>query len=271
MSITICKFTPHVNCKNTLIGNKLFSAVIELVKNGSLVQIYTMWSDAREIYELLEKQRKQLGCTQAEVSFRAFNKRDSAAFQNIKRGSMPSVDRLQALAEALGLELYLGPPRDAPGATSPSGINDKDFAHVPLHDAALEAGDGRNNGTEEIIDFLAFRKDWLRKIGVAPSNAVLARVEGESMQPSIWEKDLVLIDKSRNVLPVRKTVGEAKQRSPIYALLDNGVARVKRIERPSEDQVVLMSDNPDYAPQFMGIESLSLIGKVMWWGHTVRE
>lgn len=150
-------------------------------------------------------------------------------------------------------------------------LAEADFAHIPLHAALLAAGTGAENGTEEVVDYLAFRRDWLRRIGVAPGNAALARVDGDSMQPSIWHGDVVMIDRARIEVPVRALSAEHRLRSPVYALLDNGHARVKRIERPSEDQLVLISDNPDYGPQFCHPGEVTIIGKVVWWGHTDGE
>ena len=34
---------------------------------------------------------------------------------------------------------------------------------------------------------------------------------------------------------------------------------------------MLLSDNPDYAPALARAENLSIIGKVVWWGHTSRD
>ncbi|MEM5477408.1 S24 family peptidase [Pacificibacter sp. AS14] len=123
-----------------------------------------------------------------------------------------------------------------------------DLVDVPLHEASLAAGAGAANGAEPIVDYLSFRRDWLRRIGTAPANAVLARVTGDSMEPTIWAGDMVLVDRSKTVVPVR-TSSSKKGRSAIYAVLDDGHARVKRIERPSEDQILLLSDNPDYPPR----------------------
>lgn len=194
------------------------------------------------------------------------------AIRNVIRSekkSGPTLSRVEEICSALGLELYIGPPRDH--APLPElRLEDEDFAKIPLHDALLAAGQGSENLTEEVVDYLAFQREWLRKIGVAPSNAVLARARGDSMQPCIWDGDIVLIDRSRTEIPVRK-IGSGRGRSPIFALLDDGQARIKRIERPEEGQVMLLSDNPDHPPQFAKIETLSIIGKVLWWGHTNRE
>lgn len=148
---------------------------------------------------------------------------------------------------------------------------DGDFVRVPLHDALLAAGPGSVNDDEAIIDHLAFRRDWLRKIKTAPAQAVLARAIGDSMQPTIWAGDIVMIDRAKNEIPVRPHAAHHRQRLPIYALLDDGEARLKRVERPEPGQVMLLSDNPDYPPQLAKIETLQIIGKVVWWGHTVRD
>lgn len=238
-----------------------------LVRRALKVQICTMYQPS-EILALIEARRAELGLSQAEVCMRAFGKADNTAIQSLKKGSSPAIDRVAALTAALGLELYLGPVRDT--AQGPEAASSSDFAHIPLHDAGLAAGYGHENHSEEVVDYLAFRRDWLRRIGVAPSNAALARARGDSMQPSIWDGDLVLIDKSKVEIPMRKP-GNTRVRSPIFAFLDDGFARIKRIERPDEAQVMLLSDNPDHPPQFAKIETLSVIGKVLWWGHTNRE
>ncbi|MGJ8606194.1 MAG: S24 family peptidase [Marivita sp.] len=187
--------------------------------------------------------------------------------QGEKRYNLPA---LMKLADVLDLEFYFGSPRDTAGAEQPPVADPEEFAHIPLHEASLAAGAGAANGDEPIVDYLSFRRDWLRRIGTAPANAVLARVSGDSMEPTIWAGDMVLVDRSKTVVPVR-TSSSKKGRSAIYAVLDDGHARVKRIERPSEDQIMLLSDNPDYGPEFGDTKTLTIIGKVMWWGHTNRD
>ncbi|MBU2867110.1 S24 family peptidase [Pacificibacter marinus] len=187
--------------------------------------------------------------------------------QGEKRYNLPA---LMKLAGVLDLEFYFGPPRETGDVSQPPAADPEEFANIPLHEASLAAGAGAANGAEPVVDYLSFRRDWLRRIGTAPASAVLARVSGDSMEPTIWAGDMVLVDRSKTVVPVR-TSSSKKGRSAIYAVLDDGHARVKRIERPSEDQILLLSDNPDYTPEFANPKTLSIIGKVMWWGHTNRD
>lgn len=224
------------------------------------------------ILEAIDEALKRRGLSDAAASKLAVG--NYALIKNMR--SSRSEDKrynfqaLEKLAEVLGLECYFGPPRDT-GPIESVLVGGDDYAHIPLHEASLAAGNGSQNDTEEVVDFLAFRRDWLRKIGVSASNAVLARAYGESMQPTIWADDMVLIDRSRIEVPVRTPGTKGARRSPIYAIVEEGKARIKRLERPEPGLIMMLSDNPDYSPEIAKIETLSVIGKVMWWGHTNRE
>lgn len=187
-----------------------------------------------------------------------------------KRYNLPA---LMKLADVLDLEFYYGPRRET-GPVAQVTLDGADYAHIPLHDAMLAAGSGCSNTSEQVIDQLAFRRDWLKKVGVTASAARLARVQGDSMQPTIWPGDMILIDTKRKDPQIRQRDTHDQRRSPIYAMIDNGEARVKRIERPSIDLMMLLSDNPDYAPELrqgQDLANLKIIGKVVWWGHTAKE
>ena len=79
---------------------------------------------------------------------------------------------------------------------------------------------------------------------------------------------MVMIDTSKSVLPVPQNLKGGV--APIYALLDEGEARVKRLWRPSDDLILLTSDNQDYPMEDRPLRDVSVIGKVVWWGHTER-
>jgi len=198
------------------------------------------------------------------------------AIRNVIRSekrSGPTLSRVEEICAALGMEFYIGPPRDT-GPIEHMTIDGADYAHIPLHDAMLAAGAGTLNEAEAVVGSIAFRRDWLHRIGVAAADAKLARVQGDSMQPSLWPGDMILIDTRVNEPPVRTRETRDQRRSPIYALIDNGEARVKRIERPTPDQMLLISDNTDYRPELRqgtNLKAITIIGKVVWWGHTNRE
>ncbi|MBY6091043.1 helix-turn-helix transcriptional regulator [Maritimibacter alkaliphilus] len=152
----------------------------------------------------------------------------------------------------------------------------REFAKVPLHDASLSAGGGRFNDEHGNLEYLAFRRSWLRKVGVDASNAVMARITsgemGESMLPTICPGDMVLIDTSRKDIPPRPANYKSRK-SPVFAFATEDGARVKRLAQLS-DMVILVSDNPDYPPEFIPKaewDQVNVIGKVVWWGHTAEE
>jgi len=194
-------------------------------------------------------------------------------FKNLRKGSLPTADRLDVLLAELGLSLTLGKPVDTGRVTNVT-LRGADFADIPLHEVMLSAGGGVENSSEEIVGHLAFRRDWLKRIRVSPSSARLVRACGLSMWPTIDDRDLLLVDTSKREPPVRRRGASDQRRAPIFALIEDGEARVKRIERPETGVLMLISDNLEFAPEVRTgaqIEAIDIIGKVMWWGHTVKE
>lgn len=228
---------------------------------------------AAEILEQIEGRRLELGLSQNDLGLLAFGKADNTAIQNLKKGSAPAVERLDAIARALDLELYFG-PRRTPAAGPPVG--EGDFAQIPLVDARLAAGGGAENGDSQVTDLLAFRRDWLKRLRVDPSNAVLARVTGNSMKPTLADGDTILIDTSASARQIAvRSRPPARGNTPIYALRTNEGERVKRLLRPDDETFILLSDNPEEAPEvYSGKElrrlELKIIGQVVWSGHIWR-
>lgn len=193
--------------------------------------------------------------------------------RNNDKRAKPSLNRVNAICDALGLDFYIGPRRE----TSPVQqvtLDAVDYASIPVHDAWLSAGPGIANARPNIIDHLAFRRDWLARIGVAASQACLARVIGDSMFPTLSPGDMVLLDTSKPMPPIRPRTSTDKRRPAIWALVDNGEARIKRVERPNDSTMLLLSDNPDHPPELLSgpqLANVQIIGKVVWWGHTSKE
>jgi len=189
-----------------------------------------------------------------------------------EKRAIPNIDKATKIADALGLELYFGPPRDhLPVHVVPP--KDDDFAKIPLHEATLAAGDGYVNGDDIVVGTLAFRRDWLKKLGVSASRARVARVHGDSMAPTLCDGDMILIDTSKTDVVARSKTSR-RRAPPIYAFVEDGVARVKRIELVDTDFFAVMSDNPEFKTEFKraaAVSSMQIIGKVLWWGHTSTE
>ena len=172
------------------------------------------------------------------------------------------IENLLAVAEVLGLELYLGPPRNI---TEPSdGKNLGDFAFVKRFDVKLSAGPGANGDNARPLASVAFRKEWLSQQGLIADRCVVCGVTGDSMEPLLFDTDLVLID--RRVTELRN--------GQVYAVTDvAGDIRIKRLEK-IEGGVLLHSDNPTSPTEVrMGDEAdrIDIIGRLAWSGHTYEN
>jgi len=190
-----------------------------------------------------------------------------------QRRATPNIDRAKEICDALGLEFYIGPPRET-GSVPHAIIEDHDYATVSYYDVSASAGPGVVPAADAAVENFAFRRDWLKRQGVAPQNAALLRVKGESMSPLISDGDILLIDTARKEPPIRPQTSESRVRSGIYVVDVDGETRVKRVERPDFQNLILYSeDTTKFAPEaFLGRDQqrLNFVGKVIWWGHTVE-
>lgn len=222
-------------------------------------------------------ERLRLGLTQPQLAAVGGVSKGSQILY--EKGNAPTADYLAGIA-ALGVDIQFVLTGDRSQLSQPGLIiqsmtqtlaEPTDFLQVPVLDVALAAGDGRHNYGEEVISHLAFRKDWLRGIGVSPSAAVIARAEGESMYPTIRDGDLVLIDRGRAEPPAKVREPNDQRPAPIYAVLDGDGSRVKRLELAAPGVLALASDNPTHQTEYRPLSAVSIIGRVMWWGHTNKE
>lgn len=177
-----------------------------------------------------------------------------------EKRAVPRISRAKEICDLLGLELYIGPPRD----TAPVAqvvLDGADFASIPRIDAALAAGAGAENHSDAVIETLAFRRDWLNKNHVSPAAARLVRVAGDSMAPTLLDGDMVMIDTSRTSV----------RSGRVYAFRDHGETRVKRIELADEQTVILRSDNTGHPVEIRKVgqdDDFQILGQVVWSGHT---
>lgn len=173
----------------------------------------------------------------------------------------PTLETAKKVAEGLGLEFYVGPRRTMPLATD-QVAPDTEFARVDRYLVDLSAGNGSLNDNVEKSAPVAFRADWMRDIGIKPEACVVVGVEGDSMVPTLNDRDLVLLDRTPRDLAS----------GGIYAIVDTlGDVRVKRLERLN-GQLVVRSDNPSFPIELYTPDeaaTLTIIGRVIWSGRTL--
>lgn len=233
-----------------------------LVPISHLVHFYTVLK-TDQIFAAIEQRRKLLGLSQAQVGKLAFDRADTSPIQNIKRGSSPSVDKLAAIGEALGLELYFGLPRNS-GQEIVTAIASEDFIPITVHTAEASAGPGLLNPEDDRIGTLAFKRTWLAQIGLNPAKASILRVKGDSMEPTVKDGAIVLIDEQKT----------KPEKNHIYAFIEDGELRIKRLDVIEGKVLTISSDNKAYPPEARinsDMNKLRILGRVVWTGYNLCD
>lgn len=136
-----------------------------------------------------------------------------------------------------------------------------EFVLVPRYDVAGSMGNGALIHSEQIVDHLAFKADWVRlELGANPKNLVLISAVGDSMEPTLRPGDLLLVDRSENGV----------KQDAIYAIALGGELRIKRVQRLFDGRLIIRSDNPGYQPEEIApsiTDTVNIIGRVVWAGR----
>lgn len=130
--------------------------------------------------------------------------------------------------------------------------------HVEVRELSAAAGGGAVVDQEEVIGRVAFRRTWLAKHAVDPTQAVVIAVGGESMEPTLPDGCSILVDRRRT----RRRAGH------IYVLRTDDSLIVKRAGKEGE-RWLLISDHPSWDPAPWP-RSATIIGEVRWMARTLE-
>ncbi len=123
-------------------------------------------------------------------------------------------------------------------------------------EAGMEVQGNEQGGAERY----AFRRQWLRSKGKV-EDLVLIEARGDSMDPTIADGDVVLIDRSKKQVVVGN----------MYSLRTKNAVMVKRLQSIGAARIKVMSDNKLYDSYEIDLESgdIEIIGQVIWIGREV--
>lgn len=138
-----------------------------------------------------------------------------------------------------------------------------EFTLIPKLDVRASAGPGSLDAYphDQEREMIAFRTEWLRRIGVQPKKAELLVADNDSMEPTIKHGDIMLVDRG-----IDRIIDEG-----IYIVVLAGFVLVKRVQIRRDGTVVLKSDNPNYDSEDVPpAEQAELIisGRVKWVART---
>lgn len=143
---------------------------------------------------------------------------------------------------------------------TPYSWSDGEYLQVPRV-VPMDQESGQVIQSEQIVTHLAFRADWIRGVmGLDDRRLALIATRGDSMEPTLKEGDLLLLD-----LRVTRVHNDA-----IYVLRRNSDLIAKRIQRRFDGTLLIKSDNPAYETQVVPPEQgeqLEIIGRVVWNGR----
>ena len=191
----------------------------------------------------------------------------SGTFDRIWNGkSVPKAAHLCRIAEATGTTVDWLLRGKQPEFSSPSRISETPdgFVLLPRYEVRASAGSGEVVHSEQIVDFLAFKETWVRNtLRRNPANLLLIEAVGDSMEPTISDADLLLVDAT-----------ETRVRdNAVYAISIAGDLVVKRVQRRVTGELLIISDNPRYSadvvPPNMAAD-LRVVGQVVWHGGLLR-
>jgi SOS-response transcriptional repressor LexA len=175
----------------------------------------------------------------------------------------PKAFALAAIAEACSVSVeWLTGRSDPPNMADTLGDG---FSFVRRYDVRASAGPGAMVPYEDIdgsAQFVAFRTEWLHRIGVSSAHAEVLIAVGDSMEPTIRDGDLLLIDRG-----IDRVVDNG-----IYVLVLGGMVLVKRVQTRRDGSVVLLSDNQRYENEAVPaaeLPDLKVEGRVRWFGRTI--
>ena len=178
--------------------------------------------------------------------------------------SLPGTDKLVAIARAADISLEWLATGDGPVQHRyPEGddLNVMSEFSLPPRYVAQVGRDGRirmENGASQ--DSVAFRTSWVKnELGVNPTSLAVLCVRGDSMEPGIWEGDIVLMDTSENRITD----------DTVYVLKRHGYLVIKRLQTMFDGGIKIKSDHPAYDDEVISreeAERVDIVGRVVWTG-----
>lgn len=137
-------------------------------------------------------------------------------------------------------------------------ITGSDIAYISFYrDIGVSAGHGLDWDSDGQILSFPIPLSFLHSKGIAPENALIVKVNGDSMSPTLNDNDLVVIDRNFSL-----------SLNGIYVIKDNiNGLRVKRLDKDKDGNLKVISDNKNYETQIYSVAEMQdntiiILGKV---------
>ncbi|MBR2502511.1 MAG: helix-turn-helix domain-containing protein [Oscillospiraceae bacterium] len=194
------------------------------------------------VNELIKKRRKELNITLEEIG--DYVGVSKATVQRWETGGISNMrqDRIKKLSEILRLEptAFIGGNSGETSAFVKIPVLGRVAAGVPI------------TAQEDVIGYEKVPAEWVQN-----STLFALKLKGDSMEPRMANGDVVIVRKQDNI-----ESGEVA-----IVMVDNQEATCKKVVKHS-DGLVLISNNPKYAPVFFTIDEIEhrpvkILGRVI--------
>jgi phage repressor protein C with HTH and peptisase S24 domain len=183
------------------------------------------------------------------------------------RSARPGLDRLMLVARVLkvDVEWLIHGIGDIEGP--PPFLENPDDTFVPIAHAPVRPSMGGGAVVLEDEDGAGrayhFRKSWIKQgLKASPAQLRIMKVEGDSMEPTLFDGDTVLVDMDRTA-----------PNPPGIFVLDDGIGLVaKRLQHvPNSDPpaVRVISDNKHYPEYERTAEEIEIVGRIRWFAREI--
>lgn len=137
----------------------------------------------------------------------------------------------------------------------------REFQVIPKLKAEASAGPGLGNASEATLEpagIMALDKGWMfDNLGRSGDGFASVQVHGDSMEPTLWNGDTIVIDTRVDRIDV----------SGIYVVKAGANVLVKRIQLKFDGTLVLKSDNAAYEPETLSTAdavAMKVQGRMVW-------
>lgn len=180
------------------------------------------------------------------------------------KGIVPGTATLARIADLAGcspaafIDRPWQPPAGQNNAAPSPPIDDERIPMVGIRHADAAFGLGATFTDEEPeVQVLQFPKVWVESITYSPAELLSwVRARGRSMEPTINDGDLILLDHSER---------KVRDQDDIWAFTVGDTRAIKRL-RVKGDRFIILSDNPSVPPDEEPIDFVNIVARVVFVG-----
>ena len=166
-----------------------------------------------------------------------------------RAGRGKSFDQMKEYLLALGLN-----PSDY------YDTGEQDFIQVPMVEAVGSMGGGSLESSRKVKSYLSFQSVWANSKG-NPAKMVVVRAYGSSMEPTIPDGAIVLLDEAQAQRPVN---------DKIYYIRYGDELFIKRLKVDKSGRAVcFISDADGRETPLDSPDEFAVLGRVLWWAKEV--